>query len=66
MTYETAVAELKARYNAGERRMGVSPEVFAGYQSGLIAMERFVDSTVTPDTHWLAFKDARVRVQPCE
>jgi hypothetical protein len=61
MTYQDALTVIKARYAAGERSITVSPEVWAGYLSGLVVLEREVpEGWVKPEKEWLAFKDARL------
>lgn len=59
MTYNEAVAVLAARYNAGEREMEVSPEVYRGYMGGLQVLLR-TGGRPNHDREYLAFKAARI------
>jgi hypothetical protein len=64
MTYDEAVVEIRARYNAGEREFRVSPSAYKGYQQGLTCLTRYDAGAPTQTTDiWLAFKDAKVRMQ---
>lgn len=66
MTYDEAVAELKTRYNAGERHIEVSSEMFHAYLEGLTVLVR-TGGRPNQDKRWLAFRLAKVWEQPpCE
>ena len=59
MTYEEALSELRARYDAGERDIAVPRETYAAYGSGLLSAERSGPVTQFDDFLW--FKAAKVR-----
>lgn len=58
----TGIQEIKARYDAGEREIRVSPQVFGEYFDGLHVHYRVVSHVNGDDEKgwWLAYKAARV------
>lgn len=60
MTYDEAVAELKACYDAGQHDIAVTPEVYNAYRDGLPVLWR-VGGPPSQAKECLAFKTARVR-----
>lgn len=59
MTYDEAKTIVRARYDAGEREIGVSPEVYLAYRDGLETMWR-VSGRPHRDKEFLCFKAAKV------